>query len=202
LDTTTLHVRRAIAGDGDSAGWVIERLSPFVESQIRFRLGGRGTAQDIEDLVADTWVVTLERLGELRPRQDRLTPVLMRFLGSTALLNANNFLRREILRDGDGRVSGSRVPSVLATRTRGIVTSLAERELTRIIRGCLERLPADKREVLVLRLLEGKSNEEIASVLKLEANTVAARYKRAVEELRIRLPPSVYAELRNGRGMQ
>jgi RNA polymerase sigma-70 factor (ECF subfamily) len=89
---------------------------------------------------------------------------------------------------------------VLATRTRGIVTSLAERELTRIIRDCLQRLPADKREVLVLRLLEGKSNEEIASILKLEANTIAARYRRAVEELRSKLPPEIYRELRTGRG--
>lgn len=200
MDTTTLHVHRAIGGDADSAGWVIERLSPFVESQLRFRLGGRGTPQDVEDLVADTWVVTLERMGELRPRENRLTPVLMRFLGSTALFNANNFLRSLIPGDGNGRITGSRVPSVLATRTRGIVTSLAERELTRIIRDCLHRLPADKREVLVLRLLEGKSNEEIASVLKLEANTVAARYRRAVEELRSKLPPEVYRELRTGRG--
>lgn len=202
LDTTTLHVRRAIAGDDTSAGWVIERLSPFVEQHIRLRLGGYGTPQDVEDLVADTWVVTLERLGELRPREERLTPVLMSFLGRTALNHANNFLRRELVRDGNGHITGSRVPSVLATRTRGLVSSLAERELTRIIRDCLERLPADKREVLVLRLLEGKSNTEIARVLKLEPNTVAVRYRRALEELRSKLPQDVYQDLRPGRGQR
>ena len=56
-------------------------------------------------------------------------------------------------------------------------------------------MTADKCDVLVLRLLEQKDNQEIARVPGIRANTVAARYRRALEELR-RCVPDVYREVR------
>jgi len=62
----------------------------------------------------------------------------------------------------------------------------------RIVRG----------EVLVLRLFEGLGNQAIARSLGVPANTVAVRYRRALEHLRARLPESVFEEVRSFRSAQ
>jgi len=197
---TTVHLRRALAGDSAELGWVVERLSPFVESQIRLRLGGHGCSYDLEDLVSQVWVTTLGRLETLQPRENHYTQVLVRFLGTTALHEANNFLRR--LARSAPRPAASREPaheSRLVRESRDILGTLAEREAFRRVRDCLERMAPDKRDVLVLRLMEQKQNREIARILGLKPNTVAVRYRRALEELRLGLP-EVYRELSEGFG--
>jgi DNA-directed RNA polymerase specialized sigma24 family protein len=63
------------------------------------------------------------------------------------------------------------------------------------LRNCLAGLAEDKRDVLVLRLMEHRTNQEIATLLGIPANTVAVRYKRALEQLRAELPPGLYDEI-------
>lgn len=196
MHETTLHVRRALAGDATELAWVIERFTPFVEAQIRIRLNGNGRTHDVEDLVSQVWITMLRRLADIVPRDRHYTPVFSKFLGTTALLEANNFLRRLASEPAPLERDPSQPhASVLARETRGIVTSLAEREIYLRVRRCLDGMSADKRDVLVLRLLEHKDNKEIARVLGLKPNTVAARYRRALEELR-RCVPDVYREVR------
>jgi RNA polymerase sigma-70 factor (ECF subfamily) len=48
----------------------------------------------------------------------------------------------------------------------------------------LQRLPEDKREVLVLSRYQGLRYEDIAAILKCEAGTVKVRAYRALKELR------------------
>ena len=36
---TTLHVRQAVAGDLDSQSWIIERFTPLLLAQARYRSG-------------------------------------------------------------------------------------------------------------------------------------------------------------------
>ena len=195
-DLTTVYARRAVEGDRDGLTWVIQHFTPFVESQVRFRLGGRGTAQDIEDLTGEIWLTVLKRLKDLEPREGRLAPVLVSFLGTTALYACNNHLRRlahAVAQQEPDRAGES--PNGLdemAQTTKGILTRLGERELVQKIRGCLDRMSDLRREVLVLRLLEQLSNSEIAESLGVPANTVAVRYRRALEELRSIMPSSVF----------
>ena len=64
--------------------------------------------------------------------------------------------------------------------------------------GCVERAPelspAD-REVVILRGIEQGNNRDVATVLQLEPNTVAVRYRRALAKLRAELPDSIWDEL-------
>ena len=59
------------------------------------------------------------------------------------------------------------------------------------VRRAVEALPADFREVIVLRELEGLSYKEIAAVAGIPIGTVMSRLARARERLLAILGPSV-----------
>ena len=51
--------------------------------------------------------------------------------------------------------------------------------------ACLERLPTDQREVIVLKIWHGHTFEEIGTLLNRSPNTVAGRYRYGMERLRV-----------------
>src|SRR5262245_41161547 len=61
---------------------------------------------------------------------------------------------------------------------------LIRREFVRRVREAVSQLPEGDREVLVLRNLEGLSNQETAHVLHMDPATASRRYGRAVVRLR------------------
>ena len=205
MEQTSIHVERAVRGERESLAWLVAHFQPLVAAQVRLRLGARSRPEDVEDVCAEVWLVLLRRIGDLAPHDGRWAPVVARFLGTTALQLSNNHLRRR-LRRGEGAAGAGhegsqdrRPEDALAAETRGALTRAADDDLARRVHAALERLSPDQREVLVLRLLEQRSNREIAAILRLEPNTVAVRYRRALEQLRARLPAGAFDELRAAR---
>lgn len=49
---------------------------------------------------------------------------------------------------------------------------------------CLERLPTEQREVIVLKIWQGRTLDEIGRLLGLSPNTVAGRYRYGIQKLR------------------
>ena len=123
--------------------------------------------------------------------------MVLKFLTTASFNVCNNHLRRAIAdkdrrphRDDAAR-PGSATPisiAELAARQTGVATRASWREIGERIGGALDSLEPDKVELLVLRLLEQRSNIEIASLLGIPRNTVAVRYRRALEKLRAALP--------------
>jgi RNA polymerase sigma factor (sigma-70 family) len=200
---TSIRLKRAVDGDRDSVGWIVAHFDPFVIAQVRLRLGlAASSGDEIRDIVDEVWLVTLRRFQELRPRENRLTPVLLKFLVTTSFNVCNNHIRRKILERG--RVPGSHRPGAqsvtptiarLAARQAGVPTQASSREISEKIGAALDSLEPDKIEVLVLRLIEQRTNAEIASLLGIPRNTVAVRYRRALEKLRATLPASTFGDV-------
>jgi RNA polymerase sigma-70 factor (ECF subfamily) len=72
--------------------------------------------------------------------------------------------------------------------------ALVRREDRQLLRHALEELPAEFREVLVLRELEGLSYKEIAGVAGIPLGTVMSRLARARERLHQCLAPRLSKE--------
>jgi RNA polymerase sigma-70 factor, ECF subfamily len=60
---------------------------------------------------------------------------------------------------------------------------------------CLERLPREQREVIVLKIWSEYTFEEIAGLLELSPNTVAGRYRYGLEKLRACMKGKDYERL-------
>jgi len=204
-EATSSRVQRAVGGDRERLGWVVAHFDPFVIAQVRLRLGAAAPQPDeIRDVVDEIWLVLLGKIGDLRPREGRLTPVLLKFLTTASFNVCNNHLRRAIAdkdrrphRDDAAR-PGSATPfsiAQLAARQTGVATRASWREIGERIGGALDSLEPDKVELLVLRLLEQRSNVEIATLLGIPRNTVAVRYRRALEKLRAALPSGIFADM-------
>lgn len=204
-EATTIHVRRSSEGDAQSLAWLVERFTPLLLAQARYRLGRqlRGLYEP-EDLVQDAWLAVLPRLADLRPRAGRLTPVLLRFLSSALLHRYGTLVQKRIAGEALGRAAdagsgapgagGDALASVPADRT-GVVTDAIRRESRERVLAAIDELSESDREILVLRSIEQVSPRAAATLLGLSENTVSVRHHRALARLRAKLPDSVFAEL-------
>ena len=195
---TSLHLRRAVAGDAASLEWLVVRLSPILVLEARERLGPYlRKLYDAEDLVQDAWLVAIPRLGDLPERGGRLVPVVLRFLCTCILHQVNNLLRKHLGQVEETRASLVQMPetAVLVTESTDIVSRVSRHDTYRQILAVLEDLPDLERRIILLRGVEQCSTAEVGLLLSLKPNTVAVKYRRTLERLRQRLPRSVFDEL-------
>ena len=66
---------------------------------------------------------------------------------------------------------------------------LASRQIAQAVEQAVEQLPADLRQALLLRELEGLSYEEIAALVNCPVGTVRSRIFRAREAISVRVRP-------------
>jgi RNA polymerase sigma-70 factor (ECF subfamily) len=199
---TTRHVRGAVDGNAESLTWLIERFSPLLRLQAEYRLGktmARRVSPD--DVVQDAWLAALPKLGSLVAKGGRLTPVLVTYLSKTVCGRAINHLRAHLTRasreqplDGGGAATGSSGSAAVAAIIRTSSAQAAASEFGRQLTEALNTLREKEREVIVLRLIEGRTNAEAALELNERPNSVAQRYHRAILLLRERLPASLIEE--------
>ena len=70
----------------------------------------------------------------------------------------------------------------------------AERALQTATVRALEALPADQREVIVLKIWHGYTFDEIGGLLEISPNTAAGRYRYGVQKIKNRLKGIVYED--------
>lgn len=189
-----MHVGRAVGGDRHSQGWLIERLSPLLLTQARYRLRGRlATVCEPEDLVQEVWSIALPRLPDLSPRDGRWTPVLLRFLSTTLLRRLNHLVRKHLT--GKPTRDDADDLAALPADVSGVLTRIERVDRGAAVQQALADLPEPLREVLVLRGIEQLANGEVARRLELSDSAVTRRFQAALQQLREALPDSVFDEI-------
>jgi RNA polymerase sigma-70 factor (ECF subfamily) len=195
---TSYHLQRALAGDEDHLRQLIDRLAPLLLLQAERRLGPHlRQFHDAEDLVQDAWAVLLPRLSDLKAREGRLTPVLLRFLSQTILNRVRTLLQKHIR-----EVPASSLQQEEASIAIGEPADDASGVVTRLLRGeefarvwqVIQSLGEQDQQLLIQRGIEQNSLKQTAVVLQLKPNTVAVKYRRLLEKLRAALPDSLFAE--------
>jgi RNA polymerase sigma-70 factor (ECF subfamily) len=135
----------------------------------RLLLAMLGSPEDAQDALSEVFLKTA-RLDLRLVRRPRA------YLLASARNQAISILRR---RKREAPVAPS--DAVFFDHSR---LNLAQALLARRMEAALRELPPEQREVIVLKVYEGLTFAEIAAVTRARPNTVASRYRYAVEKLR------------------
>lgn len=133
-------------------------------------------AADAEDVVQEVFLKLVRRRGG--PIRE-----LKAYLLTAARHEACSSLRR---RQRDARADD--VEASLGGSARPVEPGTD----TESVRDALAALPAEQREVVVLKVYEQRTFEEIGRMLKMSMNTAASRYRYALKKLRQALGDSAH----------
>ena len=193
---TTLHLARAVDGNVESLEWLVGRLSPLLRVHASFRLGSiLRRHYDADDLVNDAWVATLPKLRDLvGSAESRRTPILLKYL-SNVVVNRISYLARRHARRAEATEPNPAAAQQIPAAQSGAITRAVRREAQEHVHRALDELEPRDREILLLRGIEQRSANAVATMLEVGLDAVNKRYQRALRKLRGRLPASVFDEI-------
>ncbi len=150
---------------------IYDRLGKRIYGYLIMKLG---STSDAEDVCQEVFC----RLAR-RPVRRNLVRNPAAFVFKTARREADRFLKRRI-RDREKSREASCIEEVIRDSISG---PTPQEESTAAM--ALARVPGEQREIIVLKVFEGLTFKEIASVCRISPNTAASRYRYGMEKLRL-----------------
>jgi RNA polymerase sigma-70 factor, ECF subfamily len=172
-------VGRMISGMDDSLSEMDWRQRLYDEKAAELLLYGRALGlgeSEAEDVLQETFVALLK----MEKRPDNPIHYCVRAFRNRAL-NFKRGLWRRVARELES--------------ARWFEPASAQTDLEAAAQRALARLPADQREVIVLKIWHEMTYDEIAGVLEASPNTVAGRYRYGMQKLKTILKGSDYERL-------
>jgi RNA polymerase sigma-70 factor (ECF subfamily) len=136
---------------------------------------------EAEDVLQETFIALMQKAVE--PEQP--THYCLRSFRNRAL-NYKRSLWRRLTRELESH--------------RWFERTEVEDPLERAAMRCLEKLPAEQREVIVLKIWHDYTFEKIGELLEVSPNTVAGRYRYGLQKLRTCLNKEAYEQLESSGG--
>jgi RNA polymerase sigma-70 factor (ECF subfamily) len=145
---------------------------------------------DASDVVQETQVVIAKRICDFIKRRPTSFRIWIRQKALEQLVDQRRrhigAEKRSVLKEQNmSDVSSMAIARKLLSNTPSKI--LRKIELQEQVRGFIEQLSENDREVLSLRHVEGLSNNEVADILEIDPNTARQRYGRALRRLHQRL---------------
>jgi RNA polymerase sigma-70 factor (ECF subfamily) len=187
-DTDTVLVQRTVAGDQKAYGLLVLKYQRRIQ-----RLIGR-MVRDVdlvEDIAQETFIRAYRALHQFRGDAQFYT-WLYRIAVNTAkkflleLKNDPTISENFSTSDDDDETSWKKNEP---TTDEGPDTILAAKEIAVVVNAAMDALPADLREAIILREIEGMSYEDIAAAMDCPIGTVRSRIFRAREAISQRVRP-------------
>jgi RNA polymerase sigma-70 factor (ECF subfamily) len=144
------------------------------ENLYRYLLFKLGSAEDAEDVLQESFC----RFARYDLRW-RLVRDPQAFVFRIARNEANRFLRRKL-----GRRQGERMIAAGGIGTFAAAFAAPEEPALIFLLRLASDLPAEQKEVVYLKVFDGLTFKEIASVCGISSNTAASRYRYGIEKLR------------------
>src|SRR5881396_3242395 len=132
--------------------------------------------EDAQDVVQEAYLRAFKSFGGFHGSNGRAWLLTIVRNTSYTLLKKNKAVDLTTPFDEEVRATGH--------ESAGPVTILEHAEDTELIRGAVDELPAEFREILILRHQEDLSYKEIGEILKVPTGTVMSRLARARARLR------------------
>ena|SRR6478735_4190387 len=165
-----------------------ETVLPHLDAAFNYALWLTRNSADAEDLVQDACVRAMRFLSSLRDDDARawLFAIVRNTWYSRVSRRANLAEATPLDSARDERPDVALDPE----------ERLLQQHTVALVRAALEQLPADFREVIVLREFEGLSYKEIAAVVRVPIGTVMSRLARGRERLMAVLKLTAPMEIR------
>lgn len=172
-------VRRVLEGDVNAYE---ELVLAYEKNVYNLALRMVGNAQDAEDMAQEAFLKAYNSLSGFRG-DSKFSVWLYRIVNNVCLDHLRRQNRRQAsslsVEDDEGEESQLDIPDESQSPE-----ALLERSLTKdAVRRGLQALPAEQRQILLLREIQGMSYEEIGQCLDLEPGTVKSRIFRARKRL-------------------
>jgi RNA polymerase sigma-70 factor, ECF subfamily len=171
-------MQRVHQGDARAFAVVFDRHANIAFS-LAYRICGRRTLA--EDVVQETFL----SLWRTRARYDRGRGSVRSWLLAIVHHRAIDLVRHESAtasRDVHDEGISARLPALERTDVE-----VERRSEARLVRGALEELPFEQRQVIELAYFGGFSHSELAEMLDLPAGTVKGRMRLGLSKLRVAL---------------
>lgn len=177
-DTSLLHQARK--GDKMAFRYLVERYEPVVAATV---IGMLGAGPDADDVGQETFIRFYKNLNTFEEKSSIKT-----YLVRIAMNRSIDTLRRRkrILskyRSVDDLEGSGSEPSLDGSRVTDVQSD------QKVVRDAIEKLGEDHRSVIVLRMIDGYSTKETASILNIPEGTVLSRLARAQKKLSEILEP-------------
>lgn len=186
-------LRSARAGDGAAKGRLLELYRNYLALLARLQIGRRLRGKvDDSDLVQETFLKAHRDFAEFRgDTEGEFVAWLRRILAWTVANHVRHYLgtkRRDVRLEralaGELDESSQALGGELAAAHSSPSERAVRREQSVLLADALARLPADYREVIVLRHLEGLSFPDAVGRMGRSTEAVKKLWARAVAELR------------------
>lgn len=163
-------LERAQAGDSEAFGLLYDYYLDAIYRFIYYKVFSREVA---EDLVSDTFFKALRQLQSYNSSRGRFNSWLYQIARNTVIDHYRTKKENVPIDDIFDLGHDERTPDQLDA-----VAGLAK------VEEYLKALPARQREIITLRIWEGKSFDEIASILGGTEGSVKMAFSRSIRQLR------------------
>lgn len=142
-----------------------------------------GNAEEAQDLTQDVFIAVFRGIKSFRAEAKFSTWLYRIALNQTRnrikYLSRRNFFNRKTRPEEPGRTLSADNPEVLADPAPSPEHWAMTKDLAAQVQQCLDQMPPQSRQLLVLRDVQGFSYEELGEMLSLNQGTVKSRLHRA-----------------------
>ncbi|SHF30604.1 RNA polymerase, sigma subunit, ECF family [Flavobacterium fontis] len=171
-------VQQYIAGNENALAMLINRHQSKIYGFIYSKLPDRDVADDI---FQDTFIKVIKTLkSNAYNEEGKFLPWVMRIAHNLIVDHFRKNKKMPVVRDTDEFSIFSVIKDDSKTIEGLMISQVIEEDLRRII----QELPADQKEVLVMRIYQDLSFNEIAEITGVSINTALGRMRYALMNLR------------------